>query len=393
MGEKDYYNILGLTRETATSKDIKAARKDFVFRFHPDRNPDDDVAAAKYKLVNEAYGVLSDPVKRHRYDQNDPRNLQTKINKAYKEITDLFDKCDNVSPEKIATIEGILDEITLLPAEEIKSPQPDTYVMVTREDALRMQLSDKRSEQAETYKTMLETFVRAIYKKIGQEIIGLDEKDNVAVLTMLGLSARTFEEKVRDFQYFLNAVKRVAEKYGVHEDVKQKGLEGILDKICAKADTEIRNIGQPPWRSALFITKKPKPLSEQVDEVLGYLDLADKVAKEYHVDNDRLNNSIKQLMDALYGKTRETITAYLPQQYGPDTKPEIRQIKYLLDLTIKTEDRYGVKSDFLRDLYGDLNRRVEPLISNPFCNDVVREYKKVQAEVKYVADKHMRSLT
>jgi len=66
MKYKDYYEILGITR-TATDKEIKSAYRKLAKKYHPDVNKAKD-AAEKFKDVNEAYEVLSDPNKRQRYD-------------------------------------------------------------------------------------------------------------------------------------------------------------------------------------------------------------------------------------------------------------------------------------------------------------------------------------
>ena len=62
-----YYEALGLTRE-ATSTEIRAAFKRFAMQFHPDRNPNNPQAEEFFKIINEAYHVLSDPLKKARYD-------------------------------------------------------------------------------------------------------------------------------------------------------------------------------------------------------------------------------------------------------------------------------------------------------------------------------------
>ncbi len=64
---KDYYEILGVERN-ASPEDIKSSYKDLAFKYHPDRNPDDDNAEEKFKEINEAYQVLNDTDKRARYD-------------------------------------------------------------------------------------------------------------------------------------------------------------------------------------------------------------------------------------------------------------------------------------------------------------------------------------
>jgi curved DNA-binding protein len=67
-GFKDYYAVLGVSR-TAGADDIKQAFRKLARKYHPDVNPDDKSAEAKFKEVSEAYEVLSDPDKRKKYDQ------------------------------------------------------------------------------------------------------------------------------------------------------------------------------------------------------------------------------------------------------------------------------------------------------------------------------------
>ncbi len=67
MEYKDYYAILGVPRG-ASEKDIKAAYRRLARKFHPDMNKGEAKAEAKFKEINEANEVLSDPQKRKRYD-------------------------------------------------------------------------------------------------------------------------------------------------------------------------------------------------------------------------------------------------------------------------------------------------------------------------------------
>jgi molecular chaperone DnaJ len=66
--KKDYYELLGVDRK-ASADDIKKAYRKLAMKYHPDRNPDDKAAEAKFKEVSEAYEVLSDASKRQQYDQ------------------------------------------------------------------------------------------------------------------------------------------------------------------------------------------------------------------------------------------------------------------------------------------------------------------------------------
>ncbi len=67
-GFKDYYAVLGVSR-TASTDDIKQSFRKLARKYHPDVNPDDKTAEAKFKEVSEAYEVLSDADKRQKYDQ------------------------------------------------------------------------------------------------------------------------------------------------------------------------------------------------------------------------------------------------------------------------------------------------------------------------------------
>jgi curved DNA-binding protein len=68
MEYKDYYKVLGVERK-ATKEDIKRVYRKLALKYHPDRNPGNPQAEEKFKEINEAYQVLSDPEKRSRYDQ------------------------------------------------------------------------------------------------------------------------------------------------------------------------------------------------------------------------------------------------------------------------------------------------------------------------------------
>ena len=66
--KKDFYEILGITKN-ADAAEIKKAYRKKALEFHPDKNPGNAAAEEKFKLAAEAYEVLSDPQKKAKYDQ------------------------------------------------------------------------------------------------------------------------------------------------------------------------------------------------------------------------------------------------------------------------------------------------------------------------------------
>ncbi|MFB0908106.1 MAG: molecular chaperone DnaJ [Spirosomataceae bacterium] len=68
MAKRDFYEILGVDK-SAAAEDLKKAYRKMAIKYHPDKNPDDKEAEGKFKEVAEAYGVLSNPQKKARYDQ------------------------------------------------------------------------------------------------------------------------------------------------------------------------------------------------------------------------------------------------------------------------------------------------------------------------------------
>ena len=68
MSKRDYYEVLGVNKN-ASDDEIKKAFRKLAIKYHPDKNPGDKEAEAKFKEANEAYSVLSDKTKRQRYDQ------------------------------------------------------------------------------------------------------------------------------------------------------------------------------------------------------------------------------------------------------------------------------------------------------------------------------------
>ena len=67
MSQKDYYQILGINKN-ASQQEIRQAYRKLAFQYHPDKNVGDPEASEKMKEINEAYAILSDPVKHRDYD-------------------------------------------------------------------------------------------------------------------------------------------------------------------------------------------------------------------------------------------------------------------------------------------------------------------------------------
>jgi len=68
MAKRDYYEVLGVSKN-ATDEEIKKAYRKLAIKYHPDKNPDDKTAEDKFKDAAEAYEILSNSEKRQRYNQ------------------------------------------------------------------------------------------------------------------------------------------------------------------------------------------------------------------------------------------------------------------------------------------------------------------------------------
>src|ERR1700739_2060447 len=68
MGDRDYYDILGV-KKSASDEEIKKAYRSLAKKYHPDKNKGNKEAENKFKEISEAYAVLSDSEKRAQYDR------------------------------------------------------------------------------------------------------------------------------------------------------------------------------------------------------------------------------------------------------------------------------------------------------------------------------------
>src|SRR5215469_2631771 len=95
--KRDYYEVLGVVR-TASDKEIAAAYRKLAIQYHPDKNPGDEEAVARFKECAEAFEVLSDTEKRARYDRYGHAGVQgpggahqfTDVNDVFEAFGDIF---------------------------------------------------------------------------------------------------------------------------------------------------------------------------------------------------------------------------------------------------------------------------------------------------------------
>src|SRR5512136_3289489 len=89
MEDRDYYKILGVTRE-ASEEEIKKSYRKIAMQYHPDRNPGNREAEEKFKIASEAYEVLRDPEKRQIYDRYGIEGLKGTGFTGFRGFEDIF---------------------------------------------------------------------------------------------------------------------------------------------------------------------------------------------------------------------------------------------------------------------------------------------------------------
>ncbi len=98
MIQKDYYEILGISRN-ASEEEIKKAYRRMALKYHPDRNPGDKEAEERFKEAAEAYEVLRDPEKRRLYDQFGHEGLRTTGFSGFRGFEDIFSTFSDIFEE------------------------------------------------------------------------------------------------------------------------------------------------------------------------------------------------------------------------------------------------------------------------------------------------------
>ena len=89
MSKRDYYEILGINRDS-DDDDIKKAYRKLAMKYHPDRNPDNPKAEEHFKECKEAYEILSDSRKRAAYDQHGHAGVDPNMHEGAHNFTDAF---------------------------------------------------------------------------------------------------------------------------------------------------------------------------------------------------------------------------------------------------------------------------------------------------------------
>lgn len=89
MRKRDYYEVLGVTRD-ADEESIKKAYRRMAMKYHPDRNPGNPEAEERFKEAAEAYEVLHDPEKRSLYDHHGHAGLQGSGFQGFRDFDDIF---------------------------------------------------------------------------------------------------------------------------------------------------------------------------------------------------------------------------------------------------------------------------------------------------------------
>jgi molecular chaperone DnaJ len=107
MSKKDFYQTLGVTRNS-TEDEIKKAYRKLAMQYHPDKNPGNKKAEDKFKEISSAYDVLSDPQKKRNYDQFGSADGNPFAGQGQDSDFNPFGRRQNINPESFSDIFGDL---------------------------------------------------------------------------------------------------------------------------------------------------------------------------------------------------------------------------------------------------------------------------------------------
>lgn len=112
QASRDLYELLGVPRESSQD-DIRNAHRKLVRRYHPDANPGDRHAEERFKEIQQAYEILSDPERRREYDRKirassrrGSRKPRTRAGGETEDLSNLLSKLANLSSDRSAAREG-----------------------------------------------------------------------------------------------------------------------------------------------------------------------------------------------------------------------------------------------------------------------------------------------
>ena len=108
MEDKDFFGILGVSRD-ASEEEIKKSYRKIAMLYHPDRNPGNKEAEEKFKLASEAYEVLRDPEKREIYDRYGIEGLKGTGFTGFRGFDDIFSAFGDIF-EDFFGLEALINE-------------------------------------------------------------------------------------------------------------------------------------------------------------------------------------------------------------------------------------------------------------------------------------------
>ncbi|WP_297880841.1 DnaJ domain-containing protein, partial [uncultured Campylobacter sp.] len=157
--EEDYYEILGVSEDSKIDE-IKSKYRKLAFKYHPDRNPDNENASEKFRKISEAYEILSDNEKREKYDKKRKEsNLKAdkKENRNFNEYKNTFGNF-SFMPNDIRNMFNSRFNV-----ENIDKIDLDPNFKIADEDTLSLMREDILSRiMEEEYETLEEDFLNLV---------------------------------------------------------------------------------------------------------------------------------------------------------------------------------------------------------------------------------------